>query len=285
MWLNLQIGQSFREEYAIKDKILDVRSKHILELFRSIEFGQIALFDECEILVEKFIHIESELVAHIGACCLQDKLQTMPNPLYPQDIDFSADISQSNALITRNALMVGGFNLEIAYQLFKHKMSVCLVQSDDKVLDSLISFLPHFELVRKNPLFSHYHKNIDLPIQKYSLIIHSTTPNAHEIDGLVRLLDKESVFIAPLPYPFFEDTEFELALKEFGKFFNIVMPFFVPIFSHKAFVFASQGIHPLADLWLQKCDMLENLTYYNADIHEAAFALSANLANKHFIKS
>lgn len=279
MWLNRQIGQNFKEEYAINNKILDVRSEHILELFRSSEFGQIALFDECEILVEKFLHIESELLAHIGACCLQDRLQITPNPLQQNATE------SNNALIPHNALIIGGFNLQIAYELFKHKMSVCFIQSDNKVLDSLISFLPNFSEVRESPLFTLHKKAIDLPIQKYSLIIHSRIPNEHELDGLTRLLEQESVFIAPLPHPLFEETEFELTLKEFGKFFNIVMPFFTHIFCHRAFVFASKKIHPLADFWLQKCDMLENLAYYNADIHEAAFALSANLANKPFIKS
>lgn len=98
-------------------------------------------------------------------------------------------------------------------------------------------------------------------------------------------MQEESIFIAPLPHPLFEEAEFEISLKDFGKFFSIVMPFFAPIFSHKAFVFASKRIHPLADFWLQKCDMIENLAYYNADIHEAAFALSTNLANKNLIKS
>ncbi len=294
MWLNRQIGQSLREEYAIKDKILDVRSEHILELFRTEELGQIALFDECEVMVEKHIHIESEIVAHIGACVLQDRLEIEPNPL-PQNPQDSHNLQtpqttqnlneqntqQTPAIIPHNALILGGFNLEIPYQLFKHNMPTCFVQSDSKVLDSLISFLPHFSEVRKNPLFSHYQKAIDLPLQKYSLIIHARTPNSHEIDGLARLMKKEGVFIASLPHPLFEEREFEIALREFGGFFSIVMPFFVPIFSHKAFVFASKGIHPLADFWLQKCDMLENLTYYNSSIHEAAFALSADMERKY----
>ena len=282
MWLNRQIGQNFREEYAIKDKILDVRSEHILELFRTDALGQIALFDESEVLVEKFLHIESELVAHIGACCLQDSLQTPPDPL-PTQADKTTQ--SNNQTITHNALMIGGFNLEIAYQLFKHDMPTFFVQSDSKVLDSLISFLPHFKEVRENPLFTHCAKIIDLPIQKYSLIIHNRTPNPHEIDALARLMQEESIFIAPLPHPLFEEAEFEIALKDFGKFFSIVMPFFAPIFSHKAFIFASKRIHPLADFWLQKCDMIENLSYYNADIHEAAFALSTNLARKHLINA
>ncbi|ETD22776.1 spermine/spermidine synthase domain-containing protein [Helicobacter macacae] len=287
MWLNRQIGKNFREEYAIKDKILDVRSEHILELFRTDALGQIALFDESEVLVEKFLHIESELVAHIGACCIQERLQTPPNPLTTDkaNTQSSNQAIAHNSLIPHNALIVGGFNLEIAYQLFKHDMHTFFVQSDSKVLDSLISFLPHFKEVRENPLFTHCAKMIDLPIQKYSLIIHNRTPNPHEIDALIRLMQEESIFIAPLPHPLFEEAEFEISLKDFGKFFSIVMPFFAPIFSHKAFVFASKRIHPLADFWLQKCDMIENLAYYNADIHEAAFALSTNLASTNLIKS
>lgn len=39
------------------------------------------------------------------------------------------------------------------------------------------------------------------------------------------------------------------------------------------FVFASKKSHPTADLKLQRADLLSGCDYYNADTHEAAFAL------------
>jgi spermidine synthase len=39
------------------------------------------------------------------------------------------------------------------------------------------------------------------------------------------------------------------------------------------FVFASKKRHPVADLLLQKADMLEGVSYYSADTHNAAFAI------------
>ena len=71
MWINHQITQDFHRQYSITEKLLDVRSEHVLEIFKSKEFGQIAMFDESEILIERFLSVRSELLAHVGACCLK----------------------------------------------------------------------------------------------------------------------------------------------------------------------------------------------------------------------
>ena len=52
--------------------------------------------------------------------------------------------------------------------------------------------------------------------------------------------------------------------------FNIKMPFKV---ADGYYLFLSNKFHPLSDICLQKIDMTESLKYYNAKIHEAAFAM------------
>lgn len=258
MWLNHQLSADFHKEYAIEEKTLDVRSEHILEIFKSKRFGQIALIDERELLLESCLGYVSEFVAHIGACCLKLKA-----PESPQD----------------QALILGGFNLELAFELLKHNMGVRYIQSDQKVLDSLISFLPHFQEVREHRDFELYARAIDLPLGKYHLIIHQATPNAHELDGLSRMLHTDGVLIAKLPHPYFQADECKQALRDVSGLFSIVMPFFMPLFGDEVFVFASKTTHPLADLWLQRADMLDDLSFYNADIHNAAFAMPTLLAS------
>lgn len=52
--------------------------------------------------------------------------------------------------------------------------------------------------------------------------------------------------------------------------FRIKMPFCV---EGRYYLFCSNTMHPLADMCLHKIDMLRDLRYYNAKIHEAIFAL------------
>lgn len=66
--------------------------------------------------------------------------------------------------------------------------------------------------------------------------------------------------------------------------FNVLMPFRLPKSfgdSHeKYYLFASNKFHPIADLSLQKLDLLENLQYCNAKIYESAFAMPNFVKNK-----
>ena len=81
MWLNHQLSADFHKEYAIEEKTLDVRSDHILEIFKSKKFGQIALIDERELLLECHLGYVSEFIAHIGACCLRVKAPGDPRKI------------------------------------------------------------------------------------------------------------------------------------------------------------------------------------------------------------
>jgi len=58
----------------------------------------------------------------------------------------------------------------------------------------------------------------------------------------------------------------------FDSHFRIVMPY-----HHLNFVFASNFYHPTADLVLQKSDLLDDLYYYNTEIHTAEFALPTKM--------
>ena len=61
-------------------------------------------------------------------------------------------------------------------------------------------------------------------------------------------------------------------LLEFGKSFRIVMPY-----HHLSFIFASNFFHPTADIILQKSDLLDDMYYYNSEIHLAEFALPSKV--------
>lgn len=66
--------------------------------------------------------------------------------------------------------------------------------------------------------------------------------------------------------------------------FNILMPFRLPKkfgeAYEKYYLFASNKFHPIADLSLQKLDLLDGLQYCNAKIYDSAFAMPNFVKNK-----
>ena len=60
-------------------------------------------------------------------------------------------------------------------------------------------------------------------------------------------------------------------MQALGRYFKIIMPF--NLGNGSTALLASKEYHPTADLILQRSDMLDGLSYYNCDIHIAAFAM------------
>ena len=61
-------------------------------------------------------------------------------------------------------------------------------------------------------------------------------------------------------------------LKLVGSKFWIAMPF---KFGHNTSILASRRYHPTADINLQRADLLDDLNYYSAEIHNASFVFPA----------
>ena len=63
----------------------------------------------------------------------------------------------------------------------------------------------------------------------------------------------------------------------FGNLFGIVMTYKV---EDRRAIIATKKYHPTADIILQRSDLLEDLSYYNAEMHLASFALPTYLRKK-----
>ncbi|TLD95193.1 spermidine synthase [Helicobacter jaachi] len=256
MWITRQLTPNFRQEYTIDTKILDSRSMHIVEIFKSADFNEVAMIDETHLMLQKYLFIESELLAHLPLCVI-------PKP--------------------EQVLLFDSFNLEIAHECFKHEgVRVDCVQSDRKSLDSLMSFLPHFHKVMQNERFNLVGQVMDLDIKKYDVIIADSYMNKHQIDGLSRMLTSEGILIIRNHHPLLEEAAFIEQMSACVDFFNVIMPFspHLSILSDKSYIFASKRFHPCADMCLQKIDLLPRMRYYNDKIHESAFVLPHFLFEK-----
>ena len=89
----------------------------------------------------------------------------------------------------------------------------------------------------------------------------------------ISLILKEDGLIAFPSKAFSRDEDQLFAdLKLVGSKFWIAMPF---KFGHNTSILASRRYHPTADINLQRSDLLDDLNYYSAEIHNASFVFPA----------
>lgn len=68
-------------------------------------------------------------------------------------------------------------------------------------------------------------------------------------------------------------------LKTAAPSFRIALPYRYESRTNQGFLFLSKLCHPLADINLQRVDLTDGFGYYNAEIHQAAFALPSYVRN------
>ncbi|PHS55890.1 MAG: spermidine synthase [Sulfurimonas sp.] len=71
-------------------------------------------------------------------------------------------------------------------------------------------------------------------------------------------------------------------MKFLGSYFKVIMPF--NIGNGSTSLMCSKEYHPTADINLHRADMLDGLSYYNCDVHPAAFAMG-NYVRKEYLGS
>lgn len=148
-----------------------------------------------------------------------------------------------------NVLIIGTTNEDMKAQAAKHSKTSNIEFGDASFLTS------------KNE------KNIDVIILTDVKIEELLLANIERIlkdDGLIAFASKA-----------FSKDEEQLFddLKLVGSKFWIAMPF---RFGHNTSIIASKKYHPTADLNLQRADLLDDLDYYSAEIHNASFVFPAH---------
>ena len=230
MWITKNYSGKIQQEYKIESKLLEIKGiRHNLEIFNSKTFESIALIDE-QIFLKTMLALQSELLAHICACSHQEP---------------------------KRVLIADNFNLELAFEFLRYsELKVDFLQFDLKILESLISFFPHYQEVMKNA-------NFKLIPQQQEEFLEQNEQRASLYDIIIAT--DESQFL----------SKTKEILESLGEEFRIKMPFYIPMSldMQDFYIFASKKYHPTADIILQRADMLEDLEYYNANLHLSAFVL------------
>lgn len=85
-----------------------------------------------------------------------------------------------------------------------------------------------------------------------------------------RIMKDDALMV--LKHPDLDDVAANTKLMQIlGNYFKIIMPYTVG--DGSTLLLCSKEYHPTADLILQRSDLLEGHSYYNCDIHIAAFAM------------
>ena len=59
MWITRELTSNFRQEYIVDTKILDARSTHTIEIFKSVDFEEVAMIDKKHLLLKKYIFMKT----------------------------------------------------------------------------------------------------------------------------------------------------------------------------------------------------------------------------------
>lgn len=104
----------------------------------------------------------------------------------------------------------------------------------------------------------------------YDVVISEMTNDAAVIAHINRVL-KQDGLVVTTHLSLDEIEENKQLMQVMGNYFKIIMPY--NLGNGSTALLASKEYHPTADIILQRADMLDNLNYYNCDIHPAVFAM------------
>ena len=118
-----------------------------------------------------------------------------------------------------------------------------------------------------------------LDTQKYDVVISELNVEELITSQINRVLKDDGLIVNVIDSLDSVD-EAKKAINTLGKYAKIVMPFHIG--KGEMALLASKEYHPTADLILQRADMLDNLEYYNCDVHIASFAMG-NYVRKEYL--
>ncbi|MRI59307.1 MAG: spermidine synthase [Epsilonproteobacteria bacterium] len=265
MWFEEIHNDFFKQGIKVEAKIYETKSKYqTIEVYESKEFGRVLVIDGHGMLCEKDEFIYHEMMAHVPAC-------THKEP--------------------KRALVIGGGDGGVAKELLRHpEIQVDMVEIDEEVVNVSKEFFPHigdWENPRLNLMIDdgiEYVKNV--PAATYDLVLVDSTDPEGPAEGLFdrnfyahvfKILKDDGIVVAQGESWWIDMPLHKQIMGVIGEFFKIVMPYRFEMYVYPGcnwnFILGSKLYHPTADIILQRADLLDDLRYYNSDLHKASFVL------------
>ena len=113
---------------------------------------------------------------------------------------------------------------------------------------------------------------------EYDVVICEKYDDSALLAHISRILKEDGQL--SITHPSLDDAEANKNLMQIlGNYFKIVMPYNLD--NGSTALLASKEYHPTADINLHRADMLDNLNYYNCDVHPASFAMGNNIRKEY----
>jgi spermidine synthase len=108
----------------------------------------------------------------------------------------------------------------------------------------------------------------------YDVVINELSIDGAIASQISRILKDDGQLVTT--HPNLDEVEANtILMKILGQYFKVIMPFNMG--NGETALLASKEYHPTADIILQRADMLDDLKYYNCDVHVGAFAMGNNI--------
>lgn len=253
MQLTQGILSVVKSNYAVTGKKIE---KNGVELFESDTLGTIVARDEKVVFCERDRAMRYEMLVHVPMCLGEAK---------------------------KNVLIIGGNTLAAAIECAKHpNISIDIADNDAVMLEIVTEAglqLPETVQLHTSDGLEFTRNAAD---QSYDLVIVETMEAQYGdkvfMAHLGRILNTRGIAVFNAGSWFWERPYQEMLMKALGQEFGILMPYRYDTLcepsGQQMAILASKFWHPAADINLQRADLTENLTWYNGDLHLAAFALA-----------
>lgn len=253
--------------YNIKNFVYSGKSEfQRIDIFDTEDFGRIFALDGITMTRETDEFIYHEMIAHI------------PIIIHPEP---------------KKVLVIGGGDGGTVREVLKHESveEVVLCEIDREVIEASKKYLPSVSCGLSDGKVKIFTEDGSEFIKKYNnyfdaVIIDSTDPTEGQ-GGLLftedfyrncyNAMTENGVFSAETEDPFLHRDWMKLSYERISSAFTETHLYmgYVPQYPPGTWTwtFASKGLHPLMDFNSEKINNLENLKYYNSEMHVSAFSL------------
>ncbi|WP_200762938.1 polyamine aminopropyltransferase [Nitrosophilus alvini] len=266
MWFEEIHNGFFKQAVKVEKKLAEKRSRYqTIEVYESKEFGRIMVIDGHGMLCDKDEFIYHEMIAHVPVCTHKDP---------------------------KRVLIIGGGDGGTARELLRHEgINVDMVEIDEEVVNISKEFFPQFDEVWSNPRFNLIIGDgtefvREAKDKTYDIVLVDSTDPEGPAEGLFnktfyahinRILKDDGIVVAQGESWWIDMPLHKEIMRVIGDFFKITMPYRFEMYMYPGcnwnFIVGSKFYHPTADIILQRADLIDNLKYYNSDIHISSFTL------------
>lgn len=174
---------------------------------------------------------------------------------------------------------------EFIYNEMMVHVPLCTHKDPKKVLiisnnaETMVAEIQKHEEIKCDKIAADMNALRDIADESYDVVISELESDAAVLAHYNRVLNEEGLLVTK--HPSLDQVDENKQMMEIlGKYAKIIMPY--NLGTSQTALLASKAYHPTADIILHRADMLDNLNYYNSDIHPAAFAMG-NYIRKEYL--